>query len=174
MLECRACLWRCLRAICPELPSSTLTSSSRPCRRPQPRAAARISSRYASSSSLRERSKVVKPENSIIKAVKSRPLGSQKLPEGITNSQLRRLKLEIPWLSGDRLKLFKRTKELLKDGRHPEALELVRMASKTQPCTTAWNALLEDLMDRNKVTSAFKIYNDVCICQRSLYNGHGH
>jgi hypothetical protein len=114
-----------------------------------------------SSLSLRARNRTVKPDNSIIKALKNRPPGSQKVPEGITGAQLRRLKLELPWLSGDRLKLFNRTKGLLRDGRQNEAIELVRMASRSQPCTTAWNAILDDLLEKNKVNAAFKTYNDV-------------
>ena len=56
---------------------------------------------------------------------------------------------------------MRRTKELLKEGRQAEALELVRLSSKNIECTIAWNAVLEDLMQQGKVNEAFKVYNDV-------------
>jgi hypothetical protein len=161
MLECKSCLLRCLRAICHDLPLSTLTSAQRRLWRASFSSKSHTLSRSASSLSIRERSSTVKPENSIIKAVKSWPVGAQTLPDGITSAQARRLRLELPWLSGDRLKLLKRTKELLRDKRHTEALELVRLASKGQPCTIAWNAILDDMLVQNKVNAAFKTYNEV-------------
>ncbi len=161
MFECKSCLLRCLRAICHDVPSSMLTCAQRPLWRKSLNSNPHNLSRHASSLSRRERSSAVKPENSIIKAVKSWPVGAQPLPDGITSAQARRLKLELPWLSGDRLKLLKRTKELLSDGRHTDALELVRLASKGQPCTIAWNAILDDILVKNKVNAAFKIYNEV-------------
>ena len=61
------------------------------------------------------------------------------------------------------MKVLRRTKELLKDGRQPEALELVKLSSKDVACTIAWNAILDDLMARGKVNEAFRVYNDVSI-----------
>lgn len=161
MLECRACLWRCLRAICPEISPNPLIKLTRPFPRSRPHRTVRLSPRYASSLSIRGGENAVKPENSIIKAVKSRPAGAVKLPEGLTSAQFRRLKLEVPWLGGDRVKVLRRTKELLKEQRQAEALELVKLSSKEQPCTIAWNAILDDLLERKKVNEAFKVYNDV-------------
>jgi pentatricopeptide repeat protein len=111
--------------------------------------------------SIRRRQDAGKPSNSIIKAVKSVPDGAVELPDGITKAQLRRLKLEVPWLGGDKVKVLRRTKELLKDQRQAEALQLVRLASKEQQCTIAWNAILEELLERKRVNEAFKVYNDV-------------
>jgi hypothetical protein len=135
----------------------------------------RISPRHASSLSIRRsqdveqrRQNVEKPPNSIIKAVKNVPEGATGLPDGITSAQLRRLKLEVPWLGGDKVKVLRRTKELLRDQRQAEALQLVRLASREQQCTIAWNAILEDLMETKKVNDAFRVYNDVCLFLPSL------
>lgn len=88
-------------------------------------------------------------------------MGSHELPNELARARSRRLKLELPWLSGDRMKLLERTTALLQKGKGEEALVLVRMASINQPCTIVWNAIIDDLCKNHKVKEAFRVYNDV-------------
>ena len=188
MLECNACLLRCLRAVCHDVSSSVLINSIRPLLRLRVERSNRTSWRHASSLAVdkrkthaslssvdRRKTRTLSPsvdrgnghaargENAIMRAVRSRALDNAKFsPDNVTKEQWRRLKLELPWLDGDRLRVLRRTKQLLKDHRQAEALELVKLASRQQECTIAWNAILEDLMSQHKVNEAFSTYNDVC------------
>ena len=159
MLECRACLLRCLRALCHDAPSQSLKRPTRPAVRNYSSRA--VQPRSESSLGFSRPRRNVRTDNSLIAAAKAPIVGGRTAPSNVTNTQLNRLKLELPWLGADRIKVLRRTKELLKEGRQAEALELVRLSSKNIECTIAWNAVLEDLMQQGKVNEAFKVYNDV-------------
>ena len=70
------------------------------------------------------------------------------------------LEKELRYLT-DPLELAKRTVDLLRSGDHAHALELVRLASRTMPCTVSWNHIIDFAMSKDRVNDACKTYNEV-------------
>ena len=70
------------------------------------------------------------------------------------------LQQEMRYL-GDPLKLAANTVTLLKKDQDEKAGDLVRMASKSMPCTVSWNHMIDYEMSKGRVTRAMATYNDV-------------
>lgn len=177
MLDCHACLWRCIRAIYHDTPIGHPNS-----RYPRYRCRA-ISTlighrQYATSTvSVDSRSRESKatetwnrsrgaskngqpPPNSIVRAIKTHSVETHTLPQGLSSKRLRQLRLESPWVN-DPAKLSARTNVLLQEGKTDDAIALVRMMSKSIACTLSWNKILAKLFTERKVNDAFKLYNEV-------------
>jgi hypothetical protein len=73
------------------------------------------------------------------------------------------LEEELRWLK-DPLKLGDHTVRLLREDKFQKALEIVRMASKEMECTVSWNHLMDYEMSKGRVQNATKVYNEVCLC----------
>ncbi|KAL8963653.1 MAG: hypothetical protein Q9183_004984 [Haloplaca sp. 2 TL-2023] len=61
----------------------------------------------------------------------------------------------------DPLRLAENTVSLLRRDDHEKALDIVRRASKSMPCTVSWNHLIDYNMAKGKVNNAEKIYNEM-------------
>ena len=72
----------------------------------------------------------------------------------------RSLREELKYLR-DPLKLAEYVDSLLRKGGFDKAAELVRMASKSIPCTVSWNHLINYELSQSRVNSAVKLYNEV-------------
>ena len=74
------------------------------------------------------------------------------------------LEKELYWVR-DPLKLAVKIVNLLKRGSkddYEKALALVRLASKSMPCTVSWNHLVDYNMSKGRVKAAVGTYNEVC------------
>ena len=181
MLDCHACLWRCLRAICHDTPIGHPNSrysryrSITGCRaistltglRQYTTSAVRVDSRSRGPKTTEtwNRSRGASkngrpPQNSIVRAIKTHPVETHTLPQGLSSKRLRQLRLESPWVN-DPAKLSARTNVLLQEGKTDDAIALVRMMSKSIACTLSWNKILAKLFTEKKVNDAFKLYNEV-------------
>ena len=67
---------------------------------------------------------------------------------------------ELRYLN-DPLKLAQHVVRLLDQDKALEAVEIVRAASRKMMCTVSWNHIIDDAMNRGKVTAAVKTYNEV-------------
>lgn len=72
----------------------------------------------------------------------------------------KRLERELLYLQ-DPLNLAQNTVTLLRNDDRDKALAIVRMASKSTPCTVSWNHLIDYEMSKGRVERAEKIYNEV-------------
>lgn len=70
------------------------------------------------------------------------------------------LEQELRYLRDPR-KLADYTLNLLQKDQEQKAYELVKMSSKSLPCTVSWNHLINFEMSQGRVANACKIYNDV-------------
>ncbi|MCJ1401093.1 hypothetical protein MMC11_004305 [Xylographa trunciseda] len=61
----------------------------------------------------------------------------------------------------DPLKLADHTLYLLRKDEHIKALDIVRHASRTMPCTVSWNHIIDYDMSKGRVTPAMKTYNEM-------------
>ena len=77
-----------------------------------------------------------------------------------TRSARREIFNQLRYLQ-DPVRLANRVRILLRDGNLDQAMELVRAASKTIPCTVSWNHLINYQMYEGKVKAALKTYNEV-------------
>ena len=79
------------------------------------------------------------------------------------SSQRDPLGKELQYL-GDPLNLAKHVLQLLNQpGQDEKAAEMVRMASKSMPCTVSWNHMIDYYMSEGRVALAMSMYNDVSI-----------
>ena len=61
----------------------------------------------------------------------------------------------------DPLRLANHTRNLLHGNERKKALELVRLAGKTKPCTVSWNHVIDHDMGQGRINLAIKDYNEV-------------
>lgn len=65
-------------------------------------------------------------------------------------------------LENDPLKLANYIRRLLMKDRYDLAVKTVRTVSRSIQCVVSWNHLIDWLMSKGKMKSAFKIYHEVC------------
>lgn len=70
------------------------------------------------------------------------------------------LEQEVKWLK-DPLKLAEHTSKLLRENQHQKALAIVRVASRNVECTVSWNHLVDYEMGNGRVANGVKLYNEV-------------
>jgi pentatricopeptide repeat protein len=68
----------------------------------------------------------------------------------------------------DPLELATFVKKELWKDKPTEMLQLVRMASHSMQCIVSWNHVIDYFLAKGKVNDAMKVYNDVCVLQREL------
>ncbi|KAI4118383.1 MAG: hypothetical protein LQ345_001552 [Seirophora villosa] len=81
-------------------------------------------------------------------------------PEARDSRRERQLDQELVWLR-DPVKLADNTISLLRKDDHERALETVRKASKSVPCSVSWNHLIDYDMSKGKVQKAIKKFNEM-------------
>ena len=157
MLECSACIRRCIRTI-----FADVLDSHRPLQHPRHR----LLPQHPSRSAWIRRGYAIEAT-----PIENRPAQTPPLPTpyvGRSNRPIKQetpfekksLKEELRWLK-DPLKLAERVVALLRKDEFQKALELVRLASKDIQCTVSWNHLVDYEMSKGRVTNASKIYNEV-------------
>jgi hypothetical protein len=62
----------------------------------------------------------------------------------------------------DPLELATFVKSELRKDKSTEMLQLVRMASHSMECVVSWNHVIDHLLVKERVTEALKVYNEVC------------
>ena len=159
MLECRACVLRCIRAIAGD--------AFRPQRLPRrrllltPRISHQTFRRHASTA-------VALPDHEDELVPGKQPLpdedgggedGNKQL-KGLSLQDKKNLNLELKWLS-DPLKLAEHVHYTLRDNKPEKALDLCRLASKKQEVIVSWNHVVDWHMSKGKVDQAIKIYNEM-------------
>ena len=157
MLECSACIRRCIRTIFTDvLDSHRPLQHSRQRLLPQhPSQSAWIQRGYAAEAVPFENPPVQTPTLSTPYVGRSNRPTKQETP-----FKKKSLEEELRWLK-DPLKLGDNTVALLRQDEFQKALELVRLASKDIQCTVSWNHLVDYEMSKGRVTNASKIYNEV-------------
>lgn len=193
MLNCRACLWRCIRAL--DTSSSTsynlrrdavsviargqqrsIKSSTRAVGRFQPEFRTDVDKLARSEDEPWKKSvQAVKQKERArdeLKRVPASTGGSGKEMDGsspwmgkrdpsMSTSEWDRRRKELQYLR-DPLDLANFVKKELGKGKSTEMLQLVRMASHSMQCIVSWNHIIDNLMGKERVTDALKVYNEVC------------
>ena len=157
MLECSACIRRCIRALFANVfdsrPSSKFSRHRLPPRHHSQ--SAWIRRGYATESIPFENAPAQHP------VLPTPYVGRSNRPtKPETPYKKKSLEEELRWLK-DPLKLGDNTVDLLRKDEFQKALELVRLASKDIECTVSWNHLVDYEMSKGRVTNASKIYNEV-------------
>ena len=157
MLECSACIRRCIRTIFTDVLDS---------HRPLQLSHQRLLPQHPSRSAWTRRGYATEAT-----PFENRPTQTPPLPTPYVGRSNRPTKQETPfkkksleeelrWLK-DPLKLGANIVDLLRQDEFQKALELVRLASKDIQCTVSWNHLVDYEMSKGRVTNASKIYNEV-------------
>lgn len=161
MLDCQACVHRCLGAIYAHAlgPGQIrrITTSQLPARKLGRIAATSSRGKYTALASHSQRNGPGK-EVFASKSAEGTPL----VRNVAADPTQRALEQELRFLR-DPLKLAENTVILLKNGQDEKAGQLVRMASKSMACTVSWNHMIDYEMSKGRVSRAMTIYNDVRI-----------
>lgn len=165
-MDCHACSWRLVRAICRDGPLTPVSHLKPPNRVPRSRSynisihdgRPPVQDAFFDTPGSRKRQEqngARKPESSGLALHNSNP--SFDIERSSVHSHLKR---EMPWLK-DPLKLLERVTALLDEGNQFKALELVRMASREGQVPICWNRIIQHLLLHGRATEALKVYNEV-------------
>ena len=177
MLDCPACLQRCLRAVVrrPNAPLAFRRNVSLPTQlrnnhpRVRPYSTAIevsrdqgfITARQKVRGASNERWYPGQTENARILAHKHRTHGPRDAVSDHNSDFVgRQLRSELSYLQ-DPLKLSDRVWQLLHQNDSEKATALVRLACAKIPCVVSWNHIIDWNMSRGKANTALKIYNEV-------------
>lgn len=170
MLDCNACIRRCIRTIFGDVLQATSYRQQTHAFQ-LPRRWRQLPQRMHSTSTA-----AVQSQEPLftVPAYSSRPTAVNQYGEQKENAVRRgqqfnqkHLLRELPFLK-DPLKLANHILGLLREDEHKKALEIIRLASsKMVPCIVSWNHLVDYEMSKGRIAGAFKIYNEVRT--RSLY-----
>ena len=157
MLECRACVLRCIRAIAGDTtkPRSVLRRQALP----TPRLHIPPYRRHASTAvaTKKDRSDDLVPGK---QPMSENGNESGKTPNGIAIRDKKALTKELRYL-GDPLKLAEHVHYTLRSNKPEKALDLCRLASKDGEIVVSWNHIVDWHMSKGKVDDAIKIYNEM-------------
>lgn len=159
MFECRACIWRSIRAVAGE----SLQTNQILARRPlllDPRLQ-QTAFRQQSSTAVatKPRSGDLVQGSQPVDAVQTKGI-YQKGRYAIDPKDERHLKLELKYLQ-DKFKLAEHVHYTLRCEQPLKALDLCRLASKQQNVIVSWNHCVDWYMKRGKHDEAVKIYNEM-------------
>lgn len=161
MLDCNACIRRCVRTIFADVLNRSSALANIP---PRLSTTSRRSSqaiccqRRAYASAVRCLQKD-QPQNERLSPSRygtGRPFAVGKDQEFKVTS----LEQELRYLK-DPLKLADHTISLLRQDDHKKAVEIVRLGSRRMACTVSWNHLVDYEMSKGRVTGAMSLYNEV-------------
>ena len=159
MLECNACIRRCIRTFFTDVLDS---------HRPLQHSRQRLLPQHPSRSAWIRRGYAIEATPIDTRPAQTPPLAtpyvgrSNRPAKQETPFKKKSLEEELRWLK-DPLKLGANIVALLRQDEFQKALELVRLASKDIQCTVSWNHLVDYEMSKGRVTNASKIYNEVSI-----------
>ncbi len=162
MLECHACMRRCISTIF----ADALHIHRPPGRLLFPRHSTQTISRrrqgYATEALQLENVQISDPglDVGIRKPYLPNRTPPQQQDEPFSRTSLEH---EIRWLR-DPLKLGDHVVKLLKQDEFQKALALVRLGSRDIECTVSWNYLIDYYMSKARVSDAVKLYNEVGLC----------
>jgi pentatricopeptide repeat protein len=190
MLNCRACLWRCIEAL--DAPASNVHRLRRdvnPIFLPSQRRLlstteevirkTKWAPRYQPEVDRLSRRREDPWSTSAVAAnqkKKERAALKAGLPEKIDTPNLANLGRRDPTIDErdwnnrkrelrhlqDPLELATFVKRELKKGKEAEMWQLVRMASHSMQCIVSWNHIIDHYLAKERVSDALKVYNDVC------------
>ncbi len=160
MLECNACIHRCIRTILADV-----LPRGRP---PHPSYRRNIFSSLAARSAHKAYVKAAVAGQSSTPPIRAtwpvNQYGNQKDNAVARGMQYPRTAIEKElWHLKDPLKLANHIRDTLRNDDEKKALELVRAASKNVQCTVSWNHLMDYGMSKGRVNSSLKLYNEVCL-----------
>lgn len=159
MLECNACMRRCISTVFVDF----LHTHRLPRRLPLTRQSAQTISRrrrgYATEAIRFVKTQSADPglDVGIRKLYLPDRNQPQQQDEPFSKTSLEQ---EVRWLR-DPLKLGDHVVKLLKQDDFQKALALVRVASRSIECTVSWNYLIDYYMSKARVSDAVKLYNEV-------------
>ena len=158
MLDCNACIRRCIRTV---LADSFHTNHSRIHNRSKTPITSYSRHRrgYASEAIPLENAPTPSPtiDLGITKPHVSKSNRPVKQDQAFSRHSLEQ---ELRWLR-DPLKLGDHTVKLLRQNEPQKALAIVRLASKDVECTVSWNHIIDYFMSKGNVSDAVKFYNEV-------------
>jgi hypothetical protein len=198
MLNCRACLWRCIEAL--DAPATNIHRLRRnvnpvflpaQSRRIQSSARNVVRKTEARPRQLSEVEQLARKgedpwKNSAVAAnQKRRERAALRVPSGpkfYETPNLAKLGYRDPSISERDWNLRKRELRYLQDplelatfvkkelwkGKSTEMLQLVRMASHSMQCIVSWNHIIDYFLVKERVNDALKVYNDVSTLSRGL------
>ena len=155
MFQCRACVWRSIRAIAGENHKPhqilagralILTPHIRPIRR------------HASTAISPKEPEELEEELVQGKQPEDLDDGGQRTSSSAASE--RHLKLELKYLQ-DKVKLAEHVHYTLRCDKPEKALDLCRLASRQQDAVVSWNHVVNWYMQKGKVDDALKIYNEM-------------
>lgn len=195
MLNCRACLWRCIQAL--DVPTTNahrlrrnvnpflansqqrLLSARNVARQegktPTDLSEARGRSRNREDHFKKSAFAAKQKRTEILALRQSHALRVEETPNlaklgrrdpRMSESDWNRRKRELRHLQ-DPLDLAAFVKQELDKDRVEEMLQLVRMASHSMQCIVSWNHIIDHLLAKERVKDALKVYNDVRLVNMS-------
>ena len=196
MLNCRACLWRCIQAL--DVPTTNahnlrrnatsalgqsqqrLLSSRNVVRavkaKPMsPTQVERLSKhgkepwqKSAVAANQKKRERAVLRRQSTLRATEASNLSKLgKRDPSMSVSEWERRKKELRHLQ-DPLELATFVRKELGKGKVTEMLQLVRMASHSMQCIVSWNHIIDHYLAKERVNDALKVYNEVGLIDKEL------
>ncbi|KAK5169577.1 uncharacterized protein LTR77_005554 [Saxophila tyrrhenica] len=160
MLECRACVWRCIRAIAGDSRQAQALY-----RRPlllTPQIEQNPFRRHASTAVATTppaEDLLVPGRQPVVDKPESQTDGD-KQQKTVPVANERHLKTELRYLQ-DKVKLAEHVHYTLRCDKPEKALDLCRLASKQQEVIVSWNHCVDWYIQRGKVDEAIKIYNEM-------------
>lgn len=147
MLECRACVLRCIRAIAGDTVQTQHVRQTRLLLTPS---LTRPIRRAASTALATKQDGIAELEK------------SSAFPKSgkLSNYKERDLKVELKYL-GDPVKLAEHVHYTLRCNKPEKALDLCRLASKQEEVIVSWNHCVDWYMSQGKIDDAIKIYNEM-------------
>ena len=159
MLECRACVLRCIRAIAGDAFKSHHVARRRLSLTPRlPHEALR---KYASPAiAAKNEDDVLLPGKQPIREESGSGNSNGKKQKSVAIRDEKALKIELKWLS-DPVKLAEHVHYTLRNSKPDKALDLCRLASKKQEVIVSWNHVVDWYMSKGKIDDALKVYNEM-------------
>jgi pentatricopeptide repeat protein len=190
MLNCRACLWRCVQAL--DVPSTNAhrlrrnvnpllrqsqqrlastrdvarTDDERPTHPDEGEGSSRNREDHYKKSAFAENQK--RRERTALRQTPTRRTVDEtpnlaklgRRDPQISDSDWNRRKMELRHLQ-DPLELATFVRRELGKGKVEEMLQLTRMASHSMQCVVSWNHIIDHYLAKERVNDALKVYNDV-------------
>jgi hypothetical protein len=195
MLNCRACLWRCVQPFDRPANIDRLRRNVNPLlRQGQQRLLATVRKTGTQPTYLTDVEKLAQSkdepwknsamaanqqrrERAVLRQQPSRDAERQETPNlmklrrrdpNMSDTDWNRRKRELRYLQ-DPLELADFVKAELNKDKVDEMKQLVQMASHSMSCVVSWNHIIDYYLAKEKVNAALKVYNEVCMVESELW-----